>query len=149
MAWEDDDRESLISENLRLRNENQRLLDRIDWLRRRLLRQSASIEDNHQIKSAPERPELPCREFEPVPDFAPLTPVNSTYAQRLENIRKVHPRAYNPWSTAEDKQLIAFFKSGKDIMEISGLLQRQSGGIRSRLIKLGLIVLPVNQSSFS
>ena len=56
----------------------------------------------------------------------------------LTEIRKEHPRAYEKWEPPEDNELTAFYRNGKKIDEIAGLLQRQHGAIRSRLDKLGL-----------
>ena len=56
----------------------------------------------------------------------------------LTEIRKEHPRAYEKWEPPEDNELTAFYRNGKKIDEIAGLLQRQPGAIRSRLDKLGL-----------
>ncbi len=56
----------------------------------------------------------------------------------LTKIRKEHPRAYEKWEPSEDNELTAFYRNGKKIDEIAGLLQRQPGAIRSRLDKLGL-----------
>jgi len=57
----------------------------------------------------------------------------------LTEIRKEHPRAYEKWEPPEDNELTAFYRNGKKIDEIAGLLQRQPGAIRSRLDKIGLI----------
>lgn len=57
---------------------------------------------------------------------------------RIEHIRKVHPRAYEPWTKDEDERLIREYRSGKSIEELMEVFGRQSGGIKSRLKKLGL-----------
>ena len=44
-----------------------------------------------------------------------------------------------PLETKEEKQLTELFGKSKSVSEISKLTGRQSGGIRSRLRKLGLI----------
>ena len=58
---------------------------------------------------------------------------------RLEQIRLKHQNAYKKWSKEEEEELVAYFKGGKSIRNISALSGRQVGGIRSRLVKLGLI----------
>ncbi|KAF0138158.1 MAG: hypothetical protein FD122_3858, partial [Stygiobacter sp.] len=63
----------------------------------------------------------------------------SFYHRRLENLRSCYPQAYKPWTTEEEKQLTELFGKSKSVSEISKLTGRQSGGIRSRLRKLGLI----------
>jgi hypothetical protein len=49
-----------------------------------------------------------------------------------------HPRAYQKWSAAEDDQLREESARGDAIQTMSAAHQRQPGGIRSRLDKLGL-----------
>ena len=63
----------------------------------------------------------------------------SPYPRRLENLRSCYPQAYKPWTTEEEKQLTELFDESKSVGEISKLIGRQSGGIRSRLRKIGLI----------
>ena len=57
----------------------------------------------------------------------------------IESIREKHLNAYKPWCKDEESLLTDYFNSGKKTKEIANLLGRQSGGIRSRLKKLGLI----------
>jgi predicted RNA-binding Zn-ribbon protein involved in translation (DUF1610 family) len=64
----------------------------------------------------------------------------SRYHRKLEQVKSEHPQAYEPWTAEEDKTLIKLFSEEKGIPEISNRMGRQSGGIRSRLKKLGLIV---------
>jgi len=58
---------------------------------------------------------------------------------KLEQIREKHQNAYKKWTPEEEKEVVSQFKEGKSIKNISALSGRQTGGIRSRLIKLGLI----------
>jgi archaellum component FlaC len=57
----------------------------------------------------------------------------------VEKIRQKYPRAYVKWSRAEDEQLKNEYASGQQIGELAKKFQRQSGAIRSRLQKLGLM----------
>ncbi|HNR31302.1 MAG TPA: hypothetical protein PKI11_10470 [Candidatus Hydrogenedentes bacterium] len=57
----------------------------------------------------------------------------------LRQVRKTHPRAYEKWTVEEDDVLRSAFHEGQTIAEIAAHLQRQPGGIRSRLCKHGLI----------
>ena len=59
-----------------------------------------------------------------------------TYA--VEAIRHEHPKAYEKWDGDQDAQLRQLFQAGKTVAEIAVLLKRQPGGIKSRLVKLGL-----------
>ena len=63
----------------------------------------------------------------------------SSYPRRLEDLRSCYSQAYKPWTAEEEKQLTELFGKSKSVSEISKLTGRQSGGIRSRLRKLGLI----------
>jgi len=57
----------------------------------------------------------------------------------VEIIRQMYPRAYVKWSREEDEKLKNEYASGQQIGELAKKFQRQSGAIRSRLRKLGLI----------
>lgn len=68
----------------------------------------------------------------------------------IENIRKEHPNTYKPWVKQEESELINAYNSGKSIEEIAESLGRQSGSIKARLKKLGLIsddIKPVKKDS--
>lgn len=58
---------------------------------------------------------------------------------KLEKIRQNHQNAYKKWSKEEEDKVVESFKEGKSIKEISKENGRQVGGIKARLIKLGLI----------
>ncbi len=61
---------------------------------------------------------------------------------RMINVSKVReefPRAFMPWKTAEEAELIEQYRKGAKITDIAHMHQRNPGAIRSRLIKLGLI----------
>ena len=60
-------------------------------------------------------------------------------AYSVEKIRSEFPKAYMPWPEGDDEILKRHFKSGKEAKTISSLMGRQSGSIRSRLKKLGLV----------
>ena len=47
--------------------------------------------------------------------------------------------AYLPWEKEADEYLISLYKEGKSIKELAEIFERQRGGIRSRLKKLGMI----------
>ena len=47
--------------------------------------------------------------------------------------------AYLPWEKEADEYLTSLYKEGKSIKELTEIFERQKGGIRSRLKKLGLI----------
>lgn len=53
--------------------------------------------------------------------------------------RAIYTNAYRPWSTEDDKQLARFYNEGKTVTELMDIFQRNRGGIKSRLRKLGLM----------
>ncbi len=64
---------------------------------------------------------------------------SSDSREKLSEVRKSHPRAYERWTPEEDSQLTEMFNSGTETRRIVGELQRQPSAIRSRLMKLGLL----------
>ena len=63
------------------------------------------------------------------------TPIGKAYS--VGTIRAKHSNAYKPWNKEEEQILLKYYSDGKKTKEIAHLLGRQSGGIRSRLKKLG------------
>lgn len=57
----------------------------------------------------------------------------------IEKIREKNPNAYMRWSEDEEKKLVKLFNDGKSQTQIAKTLGRKIGGIRSRIVKLGLI----------
>ncbi|MDQ5971177.1 MAG: ATP-dependent helicase [Patescibacteria group bacterium] len=57
----------------------------------------------------------------------------------FEKLREKHPKAYMRWGEEEQRELIDLFNKGKTQSEIGKILGRKTGGIRARLVKLGLI----------
>lgn len=66
---------------------------------------------------------------------APSTARPKAFAE----IRTKHPNAYRKWMPEEEMEMVSQFKNGKSIRNISALSGRKVGGIRARLVKLGLI----------
>jgi len=69
-------------------------------------------------------------------------PLQRDYSQKtysIVNIRQKHSRAYEPWSKYDDERLRKLYKEGLNINQLASEFQRQTGGIRSRLKKLGLL----------
>jgi hypothetical protein len=60
-------------------------------------------------------------------------------SEELGKIRDKFPKAYKRWSSDEEHRLIKLFQGGLSIDEISKALDRQIGGIKSRLIRLELL----------
>ena len=64
---------------------------------------------------------------------------NTPPQKYITDTRKKHLRAYDPWSKEEDERLSKRYKDGLTINQLASEFQRQTGGIRSRLKKLGLL----------
>lgn len=58
---------------------------------------------------------------------------------KLEKIRAAHKNAYRPWTLLDDQRLTEEFLKGFSVAKLCESFGRQRGGIRARLIKLGLI----------
>jgi hypothetical protein len=54
----------------------------------------------------------------------------------IQEIRKTHKQAYEPWSAEDDKKLVSLFRQGKTVKELSEIFGRTKGGIQSRINKL-------------
>ncbi len=66
-------------------------------------------------------------------------PANRETAPWVVEARKVYPRAYEPWTDAEDVRLTDLFESGTPAEEIAATLERGLRAIAARLVRLGLI----------
>lgn len=62
-----------------------------------------------------------------------------SYQERLEEIKRKFPNAYEPWSEMQDNLLKKLYSENKSINEISEILKRQPGAIRARLKKFGFL----------
>ncbi|MBP7811687.1 MAG: AAA family ATPase [Candidatus Moranbacteria bacterium] len=56
----------------------------------------------------------------------------------LVQIRKTHTQAYRPWTEKEEAHLRRLFNRGMPVKEIAVVLERQVGGVRSRMKRLEL-----------
>ena len=68
----------------------------------------------------------------------PSIPQEATVS-RMAMTQSMHPQAYAKWTVEEEERLKRFYQEGKGIKEIAFLMNRNEGGIRSRLRKLGLM----------
>ena len=79
----------------------------------------------------------------PFPDAVALPDVPSTQmpiepASYMEQQKKLHANAYTHWDDEQDKKLIEYYRLGLSTSEIASLMNRNTGGISSRIQKLGL-----------
>ncbi len=75
------------------------------------------------------------------PAREPRKPRASAYPKSYEvaAMRETHAKAYAPWTTAEENDLMLRHSQGETIDAIAARLGRKPGAIRSRLKKLALI----------
>jgi hypothetical protein len=64
---------------------------------------------------------------------------SSMKSYSVEDVRQRHANAYEKWTDAEQDRLIALHGEGAKVRDIAAALGRNSGGIKSRLKKLGLV----------
>ncbi|WP_426511991.1 hypothetical protein ACPPVO_16005 [Dactylosporangium sp. McL0621] len=60
--------------------------------------------------------------------------------RRIEEIRRAHPNAYQPWTGEDDRRLVPLHAEHIPIKELSAIFGRQVGAIASRLRHLGQVV---------
>jgi len=60
-------------------------------------------------------------------------------ASFMEKAKEENAKAYARWSPEEERTLSSLFRAGVSAKEIARRMERQPGGIRSRLKKLGLV----------
>lgn len=59
--------------------------------------------------------------------------------ERLDEIRRLYPNAYLPWTEEQEAVLTSRFAAGATVEELAQELGRQPGGIEARLDKLELL----------
>jgi hypothetical protein len=64
---------------------------------------------------------------------------SAAYAEKIAKLREKHPRAYTPWTEADDAALKDAFMKEKRIEKLSARFGRQPGSIKARLIQFGLV----------
>ena len=57
-----------------------------------------------------------------------------------EKLEEKYPQHGQKWTEEEDEQLLSEYKQGKTVKELSSIHQRGEGSVRSRLIKLGVLL---------
>jgi hypothetical protein len=64
--------------------------------------------------------------------------LTAKHSNHMQEQKALYSNAYKPWSEDDDALLTKLYKDGTSIKELVTLFQRNSGGIASRLRKLGL-----------
>lgn len=77
-------------------------------------------------------------EFHSTFKFSSLEKTSRQYPG-LRRIRQQYPRAYEKWRDEEESYLGCKYSEGLSIQELTEILHRQPGAIRSRLRRLGLV----------
>jgi ATP-dependent DNA helicase PIF1 len=74
------------------------------------------------------------------PAAEPRKPRSSAYPKSYEvaALRETHAKAYAPWTTAEENDLVLRHSQGETVNAIAASLGRKPGAIRSRLKRLAL-----------
>jgi len=67
------------------------------------------------------------------------SPASAGAASPIDEARERDANAYVRWTDVEEKTLAALYRGGVPVKEISRRMERQPGGIRARLKKLGLV----------
>ena len=57
----------------------------------------------------------------------------------MQKTKRKHPRAYEKWTEDEEQELRNLIAEGHTVAQIAGRLQRNRGGIRARIVQLGLV----------
>ncbi len=66
----------------------------------------------------------------------PLKRESGSLQEKIVEMRKSYPRAYEPWSKDEDQWLVDIYEKTQDLSDLSSIFLRQKSSIRSRLKKL-------------
>ncbi|MGA7456525.1 MAG: AAA family ATPase, partial [Methyloceanibacter sp.] len=84
---------------------------------------------------------LACQACPPAAVAGPRKPRASAYPKSYEvaAMRESHAKAYAPWTTTEENDLVLRHSQGEPIDAIAASLGRKASAIRSRLRKLALI----------
>ena len=60
--------------------------------------------------------------------------------EEIEEIRKIYPRAYEPWTREDDDELRIMALDGSTIEKMASFFQRKESAVQSRMIKLNVLV---------
>ena len=80
----------------------------------------------------------PAQEELPFPEATCKTPVTDKPVSYMEQQKQLHTKAYTPWTKEDEQLLTSFFRQGLSTKEIAERMNRNRGGISSRIKKLGL-----------
>lgn len=72
---------------------------------------------------------------EPEPELKKKKAASGDWMERVEKLRETYPRAFTPWKSEDDEQLLSLYKRDTSVTKISDTLKRQPGGVIARLKK--------------
>jgi hypothetical protein len=75
-----------------------------------------------------------------------LNQPKSDYDERLARIKSRFPNAYERWTPEEEATLVSMHRDGNTLTAIADRLGRQPSALRSRLLRLGMIPEPAEQT---
>lgn len=81
----------------------------------------------------------PVLEELPFPEVMPEVSVIEKPISYMEQQKQIHAKAYSPWTKEDDRILEEYVHQGLNTSEIAALMNRNTGGITSRIKKLGLV----------
>ena len=85
----------------------------------------------------------------PFPEVSIEAAPNSKPTSYMEQQKQLHAKAYAPWTEEKDKRLTSYFTQGFSTQEIAKRMDRNEGGIVSRIKKLELERLNVTSYRIS
>lgn len=98
-------------------------------------RSDAAVQDNQDIIQKWELLEEE-RKKHPVANEPETKKGKTGWTEKIAKMREQYPNAYKPWSKKDDEKLVALFGSENSVKQLSALMGRHPGSIRSRLKKL-------------
>jgi hypothetical protein len=64
---------------------------------------------------------------------------HESYADLVNRVRQAHGKAYAPWTADEERTMLARFRAGASVVDLSQQLGRSPSAVYSRLVQLGEI----------
>jgi hypothetical protein len=65
--------------------------------------------------------------------------IQTAGAGMVSRLRQEHPNAYRRWTAESEQEVVEAYKRGDSLADIAEAAGRRLGGIRSRLVALGVI----------
>lgn len=98
-----------------------------------IVREELRVTKRNRILTQNEVPEAPQPEELEEPEKSEMSEMSY-----MDKQKQLFKKAYAQWSAEEEQALVGLYRIGKTVSEISAILQRNEGSIKSRLKKLGV-----------